>query len=65
MGTSPHFFPAAPVIILIDRKKRRVTLKERNRMLLILALSAVVLTGFCQEATAAQKTVELKVMDCG
>jgi len=37
----------------------------RNRMLLILALSAVVLTGFCQEARAAQKTVELKVMECG
>ncbi len=37
----------------------------RNRMLLILALFAVVLTGFCRDAGAAQKTVELNVMDCG
>lgn len=40
-------------------------MKARYRILLILALPAVVLTGFYRDAGAAQKTVELRVMDCG
>ncbi len=40
-------------------------MKPLRVTLLILVMATIILGGFHQEATAAQKTVELKVMGCG